>query len=100
MSRVSNPPTSDEASGKAKARSISFTDDSLYTWARAFGRKLSPKQSASLVVCTALKEFKERNEPTTDEAQLIVAARKVGISKALAAIASLRRPSKRTVPTS
>jgi hypothetical protein len=80
---------------KAAGRSISFYPSSLYDWAQEYGDKQEPKMSASAVVCTAVKEFRQRHEPTTDEAQLIVAARKVGISKALAAIASLRRPSKR-----
>lgn len=99
MSRVSNPPQTDETSGKAKARSISFTDDGLYLWAKKFGQSMSPKLNPSRVICAAILEYKQRHEPTTDEAQLIIAARKVGIGNALAAIANLRRPSKRAVTT-
>jgi hypothetical protein len=85
-------------SDKVEKRSVSFSPGSLAEWADQFGDKQEPKLSFSAVICTALKEFRQRHEPTTDEAQLIVAARKVGISKALAAIASLRRPSKRATP--
>lgn len=80
---------------KALGRSISFYPSSLYDWAQDFGDKQEPKMSASAVVCTALREYRQRHEPTTDEAQLLVAARKVGIGRAIAAIASLRRPSRR-----
>lgn len=80
---------------KAKGRSISFYPASLYCWAQEFGQKQTPKLSPSAVICTALQEFKQRHEPNTDEAQLIAAARKVGVGRAIEAIARLRRPARK-----
>lgn len=74
--------------GKAMGRSISFHPASLHKWAEKYGAGQTPKLGVSAVVCTALNEFRARVEPSSSkEAQLIAAARKVGIDDAIDVLA-------------
>jgi len=74
---------------KTTNRSVSFNPLSLYEWAADHGAKQEPKQSASAVICIALREYKDRVDPNnTLEAQLLTAGRKMGLPKALDALAS------------
>jgi hypothetical protein len=81
----------DAPKASASGRSISFNPATLYDWAETYGNSQEPKMSVSAVICTALKEFKTRIEPAdTQEAQLLAAGRRIGLPKALEALASHR----------
>jgi hypothetical protein len=76
---------------KAEGRSISFYPSSLYQWAETHGQKQEPRMSASAVVCTALSEYRDRIEPKdTKEAELLTAARKIGLTTAIDVLATHR----------
>jgi hypothetical protein len=81
---ATNPITSD----KAQKHSVSFSPGSLADWASEYGESQVPVMSFSAVVCTGLAEFKRRVAPSdSKEAQVLAAARKVGLEPALKVLA-------------
>lgn len=87
---------------KAVPKSISFRPGSLYDDATAYGESLEQKLNPSEVVCKALRELldsegfaRSSTEEHSEIAELIAAAKEIGLSDAIAAVRDAKRKTRR-----